>query len=79
MNPVVRFGHLTDALEDQRLRGMEHREVSSATRRFCELDAGDGTRLVQRLPCLVEIALGLRFQKSTPSRRISCINGERSR
>jgi hypothetical protein len=45
VNTVVRFGHLTDALEDQRLRRVERREVSSAPRSFCEVDAGDGTSL----------------------------------
>src|SRR5260370_3797217 len=78
VNPVVRFGHLTDALEDQRLRGMERREVSGATCAFRKLDTGDRSTLVQRLPCLVEITLRLRSQKSTPSRRISSINGVRS-
>lgn len=76
---MVRFGHLADAFEDQRLFGMEGREVTSATRRFRKLDTGDGTRLVQSLACLTGIALGLRFQKSMPSRRISSINGVRSR
>jgi hypothetical protein len=46
VNTVVRFGHLTDAFEDQRLRSVERREVSSATRSFCKLDSGDGTSLV---------------------------------
>jgi hypothetical protein len=45
VNTVVRFRHLTDALEDQRLCRVEHREVSSATRSFWKLDAGDGTSL----------------------------------
>jgi hypothetical protein len=45
VNNVVRFGHLTDAFEDQRLCRVERREVSGATCSFCKLDAGDGTGL----------------------------------
>jgi hypothetical protein len=46
VNTVVRFGHFTDAIEDQCLCSVEHRQVSGATRRFCEVDAGNGTSLV---------------------------------
>jgi hypothetical protein len=45
VNTVVRFGHLTDGFEDQRLCRVERREVSSATCSFGKLDAGDGTSL----------------------------------
>jgi len=43
------LGTLPDALEDQRLRSLEHREVSSTTRRFCEVDARDGMSLAYGL------------------------------
>jgi hypothetical protein len=70
VNTVMGFGHLAAALEDQRLRGVKRREVSGSTRRFGKLDTGNRTSLVQRLARLFEVALGLRFQKSMPSRRI---------
>ncbi len=75
---MVRFGHLTDALEGQRLRSMEHREIGGATRRFRELDPAAARALLEPRCALSRIA-GPRFQKLTLSRRISCIKGVRSR
>src|SRR5260370_12242636 len=38
VNPLLRFVHLTHPLEDQRLRGMERREVCGASCAFRKLD-----------------------------------------
>jgi hypothetical protein len=79
MNATVRFGHFGAALEDQSLRSVERRKVGSPTSGFREFETCDRARFSERLSRFVQILRGFRSHRSTPSRRISCISGVRSR
>jgi len=79
MNAAMRLRNLAGSLKDQRLRGVKRGEVGSPASGFGELDTGDRMRLSEGLSRLVQILCGFWLHKSTPSRRISCISGVRSR
>jgi hypothetical protein len=58
---------------------MKGAEIGSSTGVFAKFDSEYGPRVSERLVGFVEEPLGLRCHRSMPSRRISCINGVRSR
>jgi hypothetical protein len=71
--------HPTRLLEDQGLSGVQGSKIGSATGVLPEFDLQDRPGVGEGLARLIEVALGLRPQRSTPSRRISCISGVRCR
>jgi hypothetical protein len=75
----MRLGHPVGPLEDEGLGGMERAEIGGSSGIFAELDREYGPSVSKRLASLVEVPSGLGRHKSMPSRRISCISGERSR
>lgn len=73
------FGDLAGLLEDQGLRGMEHRQISAAPGIVAEPITQGGLGVDKALLRFFEIAAGLRRHRSRPSRLSSCMSGVRSR
>ena len=71
--------YLAGSLEDQSLRGMECSEIRRPSRILVKTDTQHGVATLKVFLGLLQKAVGFRGHKLIPSRRISCMRGERSR
>jgi len=72
------FHRVSGSLGDQRLCGMEAREIGGAARRFVEIDVTQDVGFAEQSMSFGEKVSGFGRQNSIPSRRISRISGVRS-
>jgi hypothetical protein len=71
--------HPAGALEDEGLRGVKCSDISGTTCIFVKTCRKHGLASFKMVVGVLQKALGFRRHRSRPSRRISCIRGERSR
>ena len=76
---LMRLWRSAGSLEDERLRRVEAGKIACPPGLVRQRDAQHCLRLRQFLAGLGEMLSGFRRHRSTPSRRISCISGVRSR
>lgn len=73
------FEHFAGALENESLRGMESSKIDDASRVLVQTNSEHGGCVFEVLARLIENTAGFRRRRSSPSCRISCMRGERSR
>ena len=78
LHSPVRFKHFACAVEKKSLRRMESSEICVASSVFAKPDTEHRRRVFQKLTRFGEEAHCFRRHNSRPSRRISCMSGERS-